>query len=262
MPKPAGTDLAAEREKVRVELARANELVAQVKTEVRVLESRRGEIREGIEAQSNQLKLEREQELDDLVSQAEAALEPLRKQRTELQHEVSSLSRDLQKYEAEKVGVETEIMAARQTLGLINREVETGQKEASSAELQRVNITAQITKLTSQIQPLREELAHLTDDMAGLDARKTDAAWELTALQAEYNSKKVLISREIDGLEHKRRDLAGNLNIEAKNMATAREALANWESNLEKRDKILRVREMKVATDEQKLADNVGLLNL
>ncbi len=262
MPKPAGTDLAAEREKVRAELARANELVAQVRTEVRVLESRREEIREGIEAESNALKLKREQELDDLVGQAEAALVPLRQQRVDLQRDISALSRDLQQHEAEKVGVETEIIAARQTLGLINREFEVSQQEASKIELQRVNITAQITKLTSQIQPLREELAHLTDDMAGAKSRIEDASWELTAMQAEYNSKKVLISREIDGLEHKRRDLAGNLNIEAKNMAVAREALANWESNLEKRDKILRVREMKVATDEQKLADNVGLLNL
>ncbi len=262
MPKPSGTDLAAEREKVRAELARANELVAQVKTEVRVLESRRGEIREGIEAESNALRLKREQELDEMVGQCEAALEPLRKERIQLQKEISVLTRELLGYEAEKVGVETEITAARQTLGLINREFESSQQAVSSSELQKVNITAQITKLTSQIQPLREEVASLTDDLAGLSARKDDASWELTALQADLNSKKVLLNREIDGLEHKRRDLAGTLNLEAKNMAVAREAMANWESNLEKRDKILRAREYKVNVDEERIAQNAGLLNL
>jgi len=262
MPKLPKSDLATEQEKIRIELSRANELLTQVKTEVRVFQDRRDEIRQGIEAESRQLKLKREQELDAMHEQSENALLPLRQAKIDLQQEVSVLSRAKQKQETELVGIETEVTATRQLLGMITKEANEAQASKDKAELQRVNITAQITSLNSQIQPLREKLADLTDDITGAEARKEEAAWELAALQADLNSKKVVLNREIDGLEHKRRDLASSLNIEAKNMANSREALANWETNLEKRDKILRAREYKVSQDEQRLADNVGLLNL
>ena len=249
-------------EKARREFERLNEHLSQLKTEIRVLNARRGEIRESIEQENAALRLKRQQELDEMEKRAEAALKPLVTQRNAIQRQISELERQAQTEKMEVVGAQNELVAIRAQLGQLNKEVDEARATRESHEAHAVSISAQITNVQSQIQPLKDELGHLKDEVEGYTGRREDALWELTQVQADLNSKKTTLTRDISKMQEKRREIAANLAIEAKQVGMAREALAQWEEQLAKRDKVLRAREYKVALDEEKIAQNAGLLNL
>ena len=262
MPKLPGSEAAAEREKTRQELARANELLAGLRTEIRVLESRRDEIRQGIDAETAKLKRERETELDDLVAQAEAAIAPLEADRKQLNETIADLTRKLIKLESDHAGLEGQIAAERATLGHIVKEVAEAKQEKEKAEAHSVSVSAQITKLTSSIQPLREELATLTSEVRDATAQRDATQKEIVGLQTVHLTRKKELELAIVGLERRRNELATTLTGEAAMAKREREDLTLWAEKLAKQEKIIRAREYKVAIAEQKIADNVGLLNL
>jgi chromosome segregation ATPase len=262
MPNLPKSEVTVEREKIRQELAKANELLAQLRVEIRVLEDRRGEIRRGIEAETEELKRKRERELDEVVAQADAAIVPLKAERQVINDEIAQLTRDKIKVESDLTGIQGEIVSQRDTLGLIIREVAQAKAEKETAEASATATSAQIASLQSQIRPLQEELAHLTNETRLVTTRRDDTDKELVALQTKYQSQRRDIELEMASLQRKRNDLATTLTAESSSLGQEREQLTKWAETLAKQDKIIRAREYKVAAAEQKIADNVGLLNL
>lgn len=251
-----------EREGKRAELARANELISQLKTEIRVLQVRSEDIRRGIEEDSARRKLELEKELADTREHAERQLEPLANERSKLQNQIGTFSSDLREKESQVMGLTDQISAGRTLAEQLRKEAVANKAERDKAEMEKIGITAEITKLRSNIQPLKEDIASLTEELAGAKQRREDASWELTALQADLNAKKVSLTRDIDGLEHTRRDLATNINVEKRQIEDARQILAEWELKLQKREKIVSAREYRAATKEEQIASNANLLNM
>ncbi len=251
-----------ERDKVRQELARANELLSGLKMEIGVLQKRRVEMRQEIDEESAEIKHQRELELDDLVAQAEAAIAPLKAERQELREQVAQVTREKIRLDSELAGVEGEIPAVRQTLGQVTREVEAARGEWQKIETSRIAITAQITKLTSSIQPLREELAILTGEVRANIAKRDEIEKELVGLQNAHTIRTGEIKLEMASLERKRNELATRLSAEAQALKDDREQLAKWAETLAKQEKIVRAREFKVSIAEEKIAANVNLLNL
>lgn len=253
---------ASEVERAKLELERVNDHIIQLKTEIRVLEARRGEIKEGIEAENKALKLKRQQELAEMERQFEKTLEPLVKQRSALQRTISELERQAHTGESELEGLKNELVAVRAQLGQVAKEATEARTEKENYETTSSNISAQIATLRSQVQPLKDDLGHLQDEVNGYNARREEAQWQLTQVQAELNATKVKLERDVAKLQEKRREVAANLAIESKQIENARSAMAEWEERLKKYDKTLRAREYKVAIDEEKIAQNAGLLNL
>ncbi len=248
--------------KARNELARVNEHISQLKTEIRVLEARRGEIRDDIDRENNALKLKAGQELAETMKRAEEAVKPLVAQRSAIQRQISELERQAQTEQMEVVGAQNELIAVRAQLAQLHREIDEARATRESHEAHAVSVSAKITNLQSQVQPLKEELSHLKDEVEGYTGRREDALWELTQTQAELNAQKTSLTRDVAKLQEKRREVASNLALEAKQTENTRTALADWEARLQKFDKTLRAREYKVAVDEEKIAQNAGLLNL
>lgn len=249
-------------ERARRELERTNELIAQVKTEIRVLEKRRGEIRVEVEEDNRQLRLQREQDAAEVAKNLKATLAPLEAQRTDLRNEISKLVQTKQDIETELIGAQGELPAIRQQASRAQTEADLAQERKEKLEAQAVGVTAKITNLSGQIQPLKEELVGLRDEIGGLEQRKEDLGWELSALDASLTSQKTQLEREITELQHKRREVGSSLNEEMKQFENTRTALAEWESKLMKREKIVKAREYKAAIAEDKIATNAELLNL
>ncbi len=259
---PRADDVQLQVEKARRELATTNELIAQIKTEIRTLEARRKEIRAEIDQDTAEVRQQRERELKELEHRSKEALQPLTAERQAILLDITRSRRDQQDLEMAVLGVRTELDAVRAQVGQANREVEAAEKEKLNLETHRSSLSAQITTLAGRIAPLKDTLVDLQDQVAGTEKRLEDANWELTSAQADMLAKKTALEREVTELAHKRRDLASNLNVEMKQYETTRTALVEWEEKLNKRDKILRAREYKVAIDEDKIAQNAGLLNL
>lgn len=246
----------------REELARANELLSQLKTEIRVYEKRRDQTRESVEEETRQLKLERERELTAIRREHEASLPPLLEEQKRLSTEISILSRQSQELESEVGGLNGEIQAQRALVGQISREIEGLKAEKEAIELQSVNASTQVTNLQASIAPLKEELAHLTEEVRILNARRAEVDAGIVEAQRVFYLKKENWQKELTTLERDRRELATSVSADAAEIKRAREELVTWQEKLQKFDKTLRAREYKVALAEDKIAQNVGLLNL
>lgn len=246
----------------REELARANELLSQLKTEIRVYEKRRDQIRESVEEETKRLKLDREKELESIRREHEAAIPPLLEEQKQLSTEISTLSRQKQGLESDVMGLNGEIEAQRALIGQISKEIEKLKAEKEAIELQSINASTQAANLRSSIAPLKEELAHLTDDVRQLTARRAEVDAGIAEAQRVFYLKKEDWAKELAGLEHRHRELATSVSADAAEIKRAREELVTWQEKLQKFDKTLRAREYKVALAEDKIAQNVGLLNL
>lgn len=247
---------------LREELARANELLSQVSTEIRVLEHRRADIRAGIEAETEQLKARRVAEIAEAVKVAAAGLPALKDERAALNTAIAKLSRTKQGLESDIVGLQAEISAYHERIGQLNREFDSARQEKETAEAGMTAISTQAASLQATINPLRDELGHVTEELRMVQGRREEVETEILAWQRNYQLTKGGLEKEIAVLERKRRDLAGDISTEAADIKRAREELTVRAETLAKQEKIVRGREYKVAMAEEKIASNVGLLNL
>ncbi len=246
----------------RDELARANELLSQIKTELRVLESRRADIRAGIEAETETLKARRVEELGEVERVINDGLPKLRLERQDLTGEISKLDRRKEALEADIVGLETELTAYRQRLGQLSREFDQVKVDKEKAEAHVASANARVATIQATINPLAEDVGHLKDEVRILEARRDEVNADILATQRRNQLKRDDLALEIAGLERKRRELATDISSDAHNIERAREDITTRMETLAKQEKLVRAREYKVAQNEEKIAANIGLLNL
>jgi chromosome segregation ATPase len=255
LPKKPPVDLKAE-------IAKTNDLLSQLHIEVKVLKQRRDDMRSQIDAESALLLSKREGDLRMIEHEHEARLKPLQAGYSTVVKDISAKEAALQGLESEHLGLTLQVEAERATLAQVQREVEQKKGEFEAFSNQSVGISAQITSLQSQVNPLREELAQLTADLHERKAYAQEVEADIVRKQNEFSTNTADLHLKIDQLEHKRRDLATDISQERMQMERAREELATWQQTIQKREKVVRAREFKVATQEQRIADNAQLLDL
>lgn len=249
-------------ENLQHKITAANELLGNLQTEIKVVQSRRETLRLESDDERSLAVTKRKSELSEIEHEHGERLQPLQKLLEETRVAIAPLERQKATLESEIPYLQSDIEQSRASLIRLTREVDEATVLKEQAQAETVKVRNQIGFLTDQIAPLVERQAELLGAIRDFEVIKDDVESRIATLDSEFSAKEASYEQTLARLQLRSAAMKTDYATEQQQMELARKQLADREIALNARDDNLRRREFKVERDEQRLAQNAGLLNL
>lgn len=236
--------------------------VDQIKVEIRVLEGRRGEIRGEIQAVTDKMLADRQEQLDHQLAEHDRRVKELTDRASELVKDVERLETSQHEQATRLSDLDSEVEQRRRALTqlLEDEKLAIGRLEVSRSQLEAVE--SQVGTLNGQIEPLQNQIEALKGALEQARGEHSEATAAITAEITALIEKKSGLEREIGSLQARKRELAVDVSGQIEEMKQAREDLAaGWQMLEEGRRKLEKdLRELRRAQGQ--VVVGTDLLNL
>lgn len=179
-----------------------------------------------------------------------------------LDGQIDLLHKTIAKLNSQITTIERQNKIAQQTNATLRETNLALESQIAVNKEELVNLDAKEIMTNSAIIELNQQKEELETSSDILSKHITDKSEQLTNLEKDFESLKGQFDKEISMLELKKQDLSQQIMDNRLNDDKIRENLANWQHNLDEKDKNLRIREAKATEQEQSIIRNYNLLNL
>lgn len=236
--------------------------VEELEKTVSILEKRRDTILQQIDTDQAAAKVEQQRQIDAMLKASEEPLRALEDLRESGEQSLKDLGVKVNELTRKKNDLEALIDGHQVTVTRLLKSQDEATTITNKLRAEKEQTQAYLDELIPRVRALENRQAEVEELVRQAEARRVEVENAIEKAESDFKTQRQLFEREMSTLRHNKEELVASIQDERAQINRAREELAARAKVLDKRDKIVRVREARVAQDEQTIAENTELLKM